>query len=381
MKAKQLFSVFVLILLTPTAGLAQKHPHNHVAQRPIEFPDVEGFHTMVCDLHMHSVFSDGAVWPHIRVEEALRDGLDCIAITEHLEYQPHKDDIPHPDRNRAFEIASNAADQSGLIVINGSEITRSMPPGHANAIFVTDPNKLLVDEASEAYAEAQRQGAFVFWNHPDWIAQRKDGVARLDDMHRQLIEADQLHGIEVVNTLEYSEDAFRIALEEDLTIIGTSDIHGLIDWDYEVAHGGHRPVTMILATERTEQAIHDALRAKRTVVWHNNLLIGRPEHVEPVVKASLEVKSAEYVGDTSVLSVMISNSSDARYILNNKSNYTFQRDHDVLELLPHHTTELRVRTFARMETVSLPFEILNVLIAPDEYLEIALEVQVGATTD
>ena len=42
---------------------------------------------------MHSVFSDGSVWPDIRVEEAKKDGLDVIAITEHLEYQPWKDDI------------------------------------------------------------------------------------------------------------------------------------------------------------------------------------------------------------------------------------------------------------------------------------------------
>ena len=46
---------------------------------------------------MHSVFSDGSVWPDIRVEEAKKDGLDVIAITEHLEYQPWKDDIPHPN--------------------------------------------------------------------------------------------------------------------------------------------------------------------------------------------------------------------------------------------------------------------------------------------
>ena len=45
---------------------------------------------------MHSVFSDGSVWPDIRVQEAIRDGLDVIATTEHIEYQPWKDDIPHP---------------------------------------------------------------------------------------------------------------------------------------------------------------------------------------------------------------------------------------------------------------------------------------------
>lgn len=58
------------------------------------------------DLHIHTVFSDGAVWPSIRVEEARREGLDLIAMTEHLEYQPHAKDIPHPDRNRSYTIAN-----------------------------------------------------------------------------------------------------------------------------------------------------------------------------------------------------------------------------------------------------------------------------------
>ena len=56
------------------------------------------------DLHIHTVFSDGSVWPDIRVEEARREGLDLIALTEHLEYQPYAEDLPHPDRNRSYEI-------------------------------------------------------------------------------------------------------------------------------------------------------------------------------------------------------------------------------------------------------------------------------------
>ncbi|GIR30125.1 MAG: hypothetical protein CM15mP44_4080 [Candidatus Neomarinimicrobiota bacterium] len=83
--------------------------HNPKSNRKIEFPDLPGYKTLVCDLHMHSVFSDGSVWPDIRVQEAIRDGLDVIATTEHIEYQPWKDDIPHPDRNRSYEYHSNFA--------------------------------------------------------------------------------------------------------------------------------------------------------------------------------------------------------------------------------------------------------------------------------
>lgn len=56
-----------------------------------------------------NVVADGSVWPDIRVMEALQDGLDAISLTEHLEYQLHKADIPHPDRNRSYELALREA--------------------------------------------------------------------------------------------------------------------------------------------------------------------------------------------------------------------------------------------------------------------------------
>ena len=49
--------------------------------RIINFPNTEKYKVIVADLHTHSVFSDGAVWPNVRVEEAVRDGIDLLAIT------------------------------------------------------------------------------------------------------------------------------------------------------------------------------------------------------------------------------------------------------------------------------------------------------------
>ena len=72
-----------------------------------------------------------------------------------MEYQPHISQIPHIDRNTAYEEAKKAAKGSDLLVLSGSEITRQMPPGHMNAIFLKDSNKLLnLDKKNEA--EAQR---------------------------------------------------------------------------------------------------------------------------------------------------------------------------------------------------------------------------------
>lgn len=140
--------LLIAITLSVTATTALGHgtassPDGVSDARKIEFPDTEKYRTLVLDPHTHSVFSDGHVWPRIRIGEAFRDGLDAIATTEHLEYQPHLADIPHPDRNRSYEEAVLAAGDSDLIVIPGWEITREAPVGHMNAIFIQDANALM----------------------------------------------------------------------------------------------------------------------------------------------------------------------------------------------------------------------------------------------
>lgn len=363
----------VLLLLVMVLPVEAQHGHEHVGGRTIQFPDTAEFLSLTCDFHIHTVFSDGEVWPSIRVQEAQRDGLDCIAITEHLEYQPHRADLPHPDRNRAFDIAAASAEESGLIVIRGSEITRSLPYGHANTVFITDANPLLQDDAEDAYAEAASQGGFTFINHPNWTAQRKDGVAQMEPEQLALIEKGQIHGIEVVNDLTYSDEAIELALEHGLAIIGTSDIHGLVDWQYEIAQGGHRPITIVLAKERSEASIREALFAGRTVAYYLDSIIGRVEHVLPLLEASLQLSSSGYIGDTSVAQITIENRSDAWFTLRNASDFRFHNRASLIDVPPHGTVHVEIKTLERMERIALPFDVLNVITAPGAHPEIVLE--------
>ena len=365
---------WALVSTVASDASAQQHAHHHV-DRVINFPDISGYLTLKTDLHIHTVFSDGKVWPDIRVEEAIRDGLDAIAITDHLEYQPHADDIPHPDRNRSFSIAAGDAEGEELIVINGSEVTRSMPPGHTNAVFIADANPLLLDEPIDVFREARRQDAFIFWNHPHWTAQVPSGQATLTDMHRQLIDEGLLNGIEVVNEHSYSDEALQIALDNDLTIMGTSDVHGLIDWMYDVPHG-HRPVTLVFATERTEDALKDALMERRTAVWFDDMLIGREEWIVPLITSSLTVDSAAYQGESSVLDVFIANASDAEFVLDSRGDFGFHAHTDLVRIAPNGTTRLQVKTVDRVDALALPFEVLNAVTAPNVHPEITLDVTV-----
>ena len=81
----------------------------------------EGKFFISSDLHIHTVFSDGLVWPTVRVDEAIRDSIDLISLTEHIEYQSHIVDIPHPNRNRSFQIASGYVQKQPLAVVHGTE--------------------------------------------------------------------------------------------------------------------------------------------------------------------------------------------------------------------------------------------------------------------
>ncbi len=371
----RLFYTLSLILSLSQFSFAD-HPHGQ--GRRILFPDIPGYHTMKVDLHQHTVFSDGDVWPSIRVEESDKDGLDAISLTDHLEYQPHKLDIPHPDRNRVYALALKTAQEtnSALIIINGSEITRKLPPGHGNAIFLADANKMLIADSVEVFREAKRQGAFTFWNHPHWLGQVKDGVAQLTGMHKYLLNEKLLDGIEVVNDLTYSEEALQIALDHDLTILGSSDIHGLIDWQYGIPDGGHRPITLAFATKKTEAGLKEALFAQRTVVWINNTLIGREEFLVPLIRNSLSVDTAFYYRKTSVLTVMIRNSSSTEYILENTGAYRFHDNADIITLKANGITKIEVKVMENRTLLELKFEVLNAVTAPKKHPEIAITVVV-----
>ena len=372
--------------------------------RIINFPNTEKYKVIVADLHTHSVFSDGAVWPNVRVEEAVRDGIDLLAITEHLEYQPHIDDIPHPDRNRSFDIAEDIAKNKDLTVINGAEITRMFPPGHINAIFIEDANKLIyldeakISEAKEilkevpeesltnyedlswledaalaslwpvknALIEARNQNAFTFWNHPAWSSEEFIGQPMLREIHKEFFRDNLLHGIEVANGDGYSEEAFRIALEYGLTVIGTSDVHGLIDWDYPSSIGAHRPVTLILSESNSSDAIKSSLFSGKTVVWFKNNLIGLEDNILELTNSYLKAKKVEILENSDIARVEIENVSDVRFIIQVLDQSSVVNESNLIEIAPNEKTVLQIDN--GIDKGSLDVKILNAFIAPNKNL-------------
>ena len=382
--------------------------------RKISFPNTKEYLVIVSDLHTHSVFSDGHVWPNIRVEEALRDGLDVLAITEHLEYQPHIEFLPNTNRNDAFKEALLAnKNNEDLLVINGAEITRIPPAGHINAIFIKDANLLFNDDESniplaqellkqypeaasweenktirdyyaltsvwpveKAVDAAHAQGGFIFWNHSWWTPQSPQGISVLTDFHKKLIQENKLHGIEIANGINYSDEAFQIAIDNDLTIIGTSDVHNLIDWDYSFYKGKHRPVTLILSKGKSENTIKQALFEGRTIVWFKNNLIGLEDNLLPLLRSSLSLKSMGYQSETLILEVLIENKSDAKMILRNLSKYTLSQNTNFFEIDPHSKKIIEIKTVEALKNIELVFSVENAFVAPKENAHLSFKLRI-----
>lgn len=349
--------------------------HTHHGSKALDFPDIPGFVTLKTDLHQHTVFSDGEVWPTIRVMEALRENLDVISLTEHLEYQPHGADIPHPDRNRSYALALQEAKDHELMIIHGSEITRSAPIGHSNAIFISDANTLLNDDPEVPFRKAKEQGAFVFWNHPAWYAQNPDGNPILSEFQRKRIENGELHGIEVINTFDYAEESLALALEYNLTIMGTSDIHGLIDWDY-LEKGQHRPITLVFAEERTAESLKEGLFKGRTVAVYNSLMVGRPEFLTPLLKACVKINKVAYIPNTDILEVELENLSSSDLLFENEMEYTFYSKPPVFEIPGRKTLTLQIKTLERKDRVDLKLKALGAYTAPKTHPVVAWQIPV-----
>jgi 3',5'-nucleoside bisphosphate phosphatase len=314
------YSIVIFILVFCTLKINAQNLNNvqfpemirPQVRKEISIPDIPEYLTLKCDFHMHTVFSDGIVWPEVRVDEAWREGLDVIAITDHIENQPSKKFISG-DHNSSFELAQKEAEVKNIILIHAGEITRSMPPGHLNALFITDANKLDVEGAEDALKEAKKQGAFIIWNHPGWKAQQPD-TCLLMPMHEDFLRKGLINGIEVFNEKEYYPVTLDWCLKRKIAVIGTSDIHDITSMIYDLVNS-HRPMTLVFAKSRTLESVKEAMFSNRTVAYFGNMLAGPEYLLNEIFKASVKIRSTGHSDEDKQDLFEVSNTSAIQYVI------------------------------------------------------------------
>jgi hypothetical protein len=353
---KKLIIISLLLAFITLTSYGQK--------KIINLPDIPGYVTLKCDFHMHTVFSDGTVWPTVRIDEALRDGLDAISITDHLEYTPKKDFIPI-DFNAAWKIGETYAKERNLILVHGTEITRKMPPGHFNALFITDATLIAKDSVWDSFEAAIKQGAFLQWNHPGWKAQEPDGIPKLYEIHKRLIKNGWIHGIEFYNDTEYYPSVFSICKQYNIVIMGNSDVHGIISEEFREPEFSNRPMTLVFAKARTHDALKEAMFAGRTLVYFRNMLAGKEEFAKPFFYQSISVGKPYYQNDKTVF-FEVTNKSDIPFYLVNGG-----KDAPAAITLSANSTARIV--LSKNVTFPLIYDVKNILTGENEVLKIELK--------
>lgn len=277
-----------------------------IPPRQINIPDTAGFKVLKGDFHIHTLFSDGLVMPEDRVNEAVQNGLDVISITDHIEYRPYfsktgkwkLNDEQANDFNLWYKIAKPVADKKQLLLLPGAEITKStMPPGHFNALFTQDVNPIaaVVDDWQKMLKTAADQGCFLIWDHPGWQAPNSGGIEqgaplRFTPEHEEAYKQGWMHGIEIFNGTEYYPVVSDWCNERDLAIFANSDIHPSELNQYGIKNPA-RPITLVLAKERTIESVREAMFASRTIGWAANMLWGRDPWLAELFNASVEIKT------------------------------------------------------------------------------------------
>jgi hypothetical protein len=252
--------------IVPAAVLAAGLTVGTLAPEPASAPPLRldtGETVLAADFHVHAFLGDGWLPPWELLREARRRGLDAIAVTNHNQVL-----AAHVVRRLTRQV-------SGPLVLVGQEVTA--PEYHMTAAGIERRIDWWLD-AREAVARIHAQGGVAIAAHPRvryWPA--------LDGALDVLDGAEAAHPLMIGNARGRAEILGFYGRASEVRVrpvaaIGSSDYHVL------TALGLCR--TLVLARERTEAAVLDAVREGRTVAEDpDGVLYGPPELVALVQRA------------------------------------------------------------------------------------------------
>ena len=299
---KKFLTLLLFAALTVSSAEAQrKIPITHntnekggTRRTEIILPQVKGFNCYKADFHVHTTYSDGSVNPGGRVIEAWYDGLDIIAITDHLEshggvkrffrvtapYNKNKKPIRYTppgsttmpkngidpglkvDFNAIHKeaVSTNKSKGYNLLLIKGCEMARNKEKlGHYNALFVEDLNTIYNFDLKTAFKNVKEQGGLIVHNHPGNVERYET------EWHAEVRKEGLIDGIEVANGYRFYPQMVNRCVNEKLFMLGNTDCHGLTAHQYG-SNGHFRTMTIVLAKECTEKAVKEALLKRRTIL-------------------------------------------------------------------------------------------------------------------
>ena len=326
-----------------------------VPRREIILPKINGYTLYKADFHVHTIYSDGEVTPRERIREAWYDGLDIIAITDHLEIRTYekfmlkalapynKDGKPYTNANAGagnkkdkdapmlsnlnagYEEALHIIEKEDIpiLAVRGTEIWRNpRTTGEYNALFLKDINAICHKDLFECFRRVKEQGGLIMHNHPGW---RRKTMDKSEDQIRAYGEG-WVDGVECVNSSTLYPTTIRRCIDEKLFIAANTDTHRPASQIFSRDKEYFRTMTFIMAKECTEKAIKEALLKRRTIGYSGNHLFGEEKYLVEFLNEAID---CQIVSDNE-------KKGHRAYLLTNKCSIPFllRRGNSIYKLAP-----------------------------------------------
>ena len=325
---------------TKSYKFTEKLYYNTPSRTNFVLPQVDGLNCYTADLHAHTIYSDGELSPEERVKEAWCDGLDILAITDHIEtrrqernmlkflkgYSPDKKGFEpintrvsrgkHADErgivsdlNFSAELARQTAKSyPELTIIKGAEISREpVHIGHYCALFTTDNNAIYSRDDAEAIRNARAQGAIITHNHPGWERTSCD----MTEFHKKVYGEGLIDGVEISNGTSFYPEIVGRCIDKKLYMVSATDIHATTS--YYNKQNFYRNMTLIFAKDKSEKSLKKAFLSQKTLGYSGGYIIGEESLLAKFFQASVK---AHYVGAVKKgIRVSLTNQTSFDYLL------------------------------------------------------------------
>jgi predicted metal-dependent phosphoesterase TrpH len=232
---------------------------------------------LLCELHAHTTWSDGALSVRELVDLYGQAGFDVLAVTDHVvrpgvNAQSIRDETYDLYLNELEAEGERALGRYGLLVVPGLELTFDDPDPRlgAHALALGVRRFIGLERGLEsALVEAADAGAALVGAHPYTVAGTKGShrtTARFAEAPEWAAEA--VHRFELCNRHEF----FDWVARAQLPVVANGDFHRpehLATWK------------TLVAAERTEEAVLACLRSRDPVA-----LTPFPPHAETIRRAA-----------------------------------------------------------------------------------------------
>ena len=188
-------------------------------------------------------------------------------------------------------------------------------------------------------------------NHPGW---RKTSLD-YSELDQKVYGEGLIDGVEVMNGNEFYPSIIDRAIEKGIFIAANSDIHATTSEEYR-AVGYDRPMTLILAKDKSLASLREALEQNRTLAYGYGALSGAEQLLMDFFLASVKVES---IAPQTVLLTNLTSVS-----------YTLRRGKGNQIILPPMAS---IRLSVGKDATSIKLQVLNMWSGADRHPEVNIQ--------